>query len=231
MKTVDLADIDLDIVEERMRAENHFQGKGKKANNVAFGRELTEGDLVALSVERTSKPEALKRIHSSHHALAKCIAAGMKSTQASLVTGYSNQRIYQLSQDPAFTALVEDYKTESRSIFADLAERMSGVSLDALELLHERMQDRPEEFSPGMLLDVVKTFADRTGHGPGQDVNISLRPDAFIDRPPREDYAAWQARRAAELIPEPKALPAPAPKGPSESPMSPQGTTDLSKLN
>jgi hypothetical protein len=60
------------------------------------------------------------------------------------------------------------------------------------------MQSKPEEFTPGMLLDVIKTFADRTGHGPGQDVNVKMSLD-LVDRPPRESFEDWEARRAREL--------------------------------
>jgi hypothetical protein len=52
-----------------------------------------------------------------------------------------------------------------------------------------------------MLLDVVKAFADRTGHGPGQEVKLTVSP-AMIDRPPKETYEEWTRRRARELEPE-----------------------------
>jgi hypothetical protein len=95
-------------------------------------------------------------------------------------------------------ALVKDYSDEARATFADLAERMAGMSLDAIEILHERLHANPETFSIPVLLDVVKTMADRTGHGPGQEVHLKVDRD-FIDRPPRETAAEWQARRVKEL--------------------------------
>jgi hypothetical protein len=122
----------------------------------------------------------------------------MKPSQAALVTGYDTARISVLSTDPAFTALVADYQAENKAIFADLAERMNNMSLDAIEILQARMHEKPEEFTPGMLLDVIKTFADRTGHGPGQDVNVKMSMD-LVDRPPRESFEDWEARRAREL--------------------------------
>jgi len=101
-------------------------------------------------------------------------------------------------QDPAFMSLVADYKNEAKSVFADLAERMSDMSLDAIEILHERLQANPETFTIPVLVDVVKAFADRTGHGPGQEVHLKVDRD-FIDRPPRESAEEWKARRAEEL--------------------------------
>jgi hypothetical protein len=172
--------------------------------HIEYVRDLTEADMAALQGPRGVTPKSLLRIHASHHALARCIAAGMKPHQAALVTGYDEARISVLSSDPAFTALVADYQAESRSIFADLAERMNNMSLDAMELLQARMQEKPEEFTPGMLLDVVKTFADRTGHGPGQSVDVKMSMN-LVDRPPRESFEDWENRRRAEL--EPRATP------------------------
>jgi hypothetical protein len=122
----------------------------------------------------------------------------MRAAQAALVTGYSPGRISQLENDPAFSALVADYRQESKSVFADMAERMSNLSLDALELIQERLQDTPETFTVPVLLDMVKAFADRTGFGPGQEVHLKVDRD-FIDRPPRETAEEWAARRQREL--------------------------------
>jgi hypothetical protein len=166
--------------------------------HIEYTRDLTEADLATLQGPRGSRPKSLMRIHASHHSLAKCLATGMKQSQASLVTGYTQSRISILLDDPAFQALVEDYKAEAKAIFADLAERMSNVSLDAIELLQERLHDNPETFSIPVLIDVVKTFADRTGHGPGQEVHLKMDQN-FIDRPPRESFDEWKERRAREL--------------------------------
>ena len=165
---------------------------------IEYERDLTEADMIALSLPRGSTTRQLVRIHSSHHSLARCLATGMKLPQASLVTGYSISRVTSLQSDPAFQALVADYQTEAKSIFADLAERMSDMSLDAIEVLQERLQDKPEEFTTSMLLDVIKSFADRTGHGPNQDLHLKVSQD-FIDRPPRESFEDWERRRTAEI--------------------------------
>jgi hypothetical protein len=170
----------------------------RRVLSVEYVRDLTEGDIAALATRAPTRPKSLMRIHSSHHSLAKCLAAGMKHGQAALITGYSTGRISTLENDPAFRALVAEYRAEAKSIFADLAERMSEVSLDAIELLHERLHDAPQEFSVPLLLDVVKAFADRTGHGPGQELKVSVDRD-FIDRPPRENFEEWQNRRNKEL--------------------------------
>lgn len=175
-------------------------GRPRTPAHVEYSRDLTRADLAALQGPRGVTPKSLIRIHASHHALARCLASGMNSWQAALVTGYDPARISVLQNDPAFSALVAEYRAESKAVFADMAERMSNISLDALELLQERLQAKPEAFTESMLLDVVKAFADRTGHGPGQDVNVRMSMD-LIDRPPQEDFEDWKARRARELNP------------------------------
>lgn len=173
---------------------------------VEYERDLGAADLAALALPRGVRPKSLVRIHASHHALARCLAAGMRPSQAALVTGYDGPRISVLQNDPAFIELVGEYRAEAKSVFADLAERMNNLSLDAIELLQERLHDSPETFDAGVLLDMIKVFADRTGHGPNQEVHLSVSTDA-IDRPPRETYEDWQKRRAVELE---------GPKGPRE---------------
>lgn len=162
-----------------------------------YTRDLTTADIAALGKGETPAP-SLVRVHSSHHALAKCLAAGMRPYQAALVTGYSNSRISILQRDPLFNQLVEEYKAENESVMADLAVRMRGLSHDAIEALHDRLLDNPEAFSPGMLLDIVKATADRTGFGTNSNVNVNLNVPT-IDRPPREDYDKWKERRLKEL--------------------------------
>lgn len=175
-----------------------FTGNLRAGHYIEFARDLTSADIAALSLNRGVGSKALTRIHASHHSLAKCLAAGMRPQQAALVTGYSPTRIGVLQGDQAFIALVADYQNEAKSVFADLADRMNDLSLDAIEILQERMQDAPESFTIPVLLDLVKVFADRTGHGPGQEVNVKMSMD-LIDRPPRETYEEWNERRAKEL--------------------------------
>jgi hypothetical protein len=182
-----------------------INGPSPKEFYVGYARDLASADIAALDLPRGSAPKSLMRIHSSHHSLARCLATGMKPGQAALVTGYSPNRINSLSRDPAFTALVADYQNEAKSVFADLAERMNDLSLDAIEILHERLQDNPEGFTIPVLLDLVKTFADRTGHGPNQEVHLKMSTD-LVDRPPRETYEEWTARRAKQLASDPEKL-------------------------
>jgi hypothetical protein len=199
-----VADNDLEDLISDLHWSARSNARGRPASPIyhEYSRDLTEADIVALDTlpwgAKGSKPKSLVRIHASHHSLARCLASGMRPAQAALVTGYSSHRISMLQHDAAFEALVADYRAEIKDTFADMAERMSNLSLDALEILQERLHDAPESFNTSTLLDVIKTFADRTGHGPNQEVSLKVSTD-FVDRPPRETFEEWTTRRTREL--------------------------------
>src|SRR5215471_60047 len=174
-----------------------FKGRDRVPLFAEYSRDLTKADLEALLLNRGTVSPSLKNIRYSHHALARILATGVKENQAALVTGYSPNRVHLLLKDPTFAKLVRDYQEESKDILADMTERMMNVSLDALEELHERLRDAPEEFTIPALLDVVKAFADRTGHGPGGKLELSF-DNATIDRPPTETREDWLARKRQE---------------------------------
>lgn len=187
-----------ELINELFLAPNVMGVKRGVPPSAQHTRDLTEADMAALEQNRGAQVPAIQRLRSSHHALARCLATGMNQLQAAAVTGYDRARIVQLLRDPSFNALVEEYKAESKEIMADVTQRMANLSLDALEVLQERLNEKPEDFSLGMLLDVVKAMADRTGHGPGQEVNFNVKMGS-IDRPPRESHEEWLERRKREL--------------------------------
>ena len=169
---------------------------GRPAKQVAAHtvRELTEADLGMLALGRpTAQPPAVKQIRDSHHAVARCLAQGMRPGQVSIITGYSLSRISILQADPSFRELLLFYREPVGEAFADLQVRMASLSLDALEILRERMLDSPEDFNPSQLLDIMKAGADRTGHGPSTkntQVNVNIDLAARLE----------SARRRAGII-------------------------------
>ncbi len=59
--------------------------------------------------------------------------------------------------------------------YVEFASRMAGLSKDAVVELQTRMENEPEKFTNSMLLEMLKTLADRTGHGPTTtQVNVQL---------------------------------------------------------
>lgn len=142
-------------------------------------RPLRRDDLVLLQEEKGSKTTPLKRLSERHHSLAKAIASGMKPGEAGIVFGYSASRVSILQADPSFKELVKFYSEQKDAQYVEMHERLAGLSVDALEELRQRLEDDPEQFSNGLLLDLVTKLADRTGHGPSSsstqvNVNVNL---------------------------------------------------------
>jgi hypothetical protein len=140
-------------------------------------RPLEPADLALLATERGVQPTAIKRLTDSHHALARCLAEGMKDVEAAAITGYTPSRISILRDSPLFAELIEHYRSNKNAVLADLHERMVTAGLVAVQELANRLEDEPEKIATSTLLEAVKTLADRTGHGPqtkSTNVNISL---------------------------------------------------------
>jgi len=154
-------DLGLDITRTSGRA-----GKAVTAEHV---RDLNLADLALLETEKGVKPPTLVRLRESHHTLARALASGQKPAEAAMCTGFSLSRISILQNDPAFKELLNVYSGHQLEVYAGLHQKMAAVAIDAVEELHTRLEDKPEDFSVGQLVEVSKTFADRTGHAPKAD--------------------------------------------------------------
>ena len=140
-------------------------------------RSLTEADVALLATERGIQPSSIKKLTDSHHALARCLAAGMSNAEASSITGYTPSRISVLRDSPLFVELVEHYKKNAESSLADFQGRMLSVGLTALDELKDRLETEPEKIGTATIIEAVKALADRTGHGAqtkSTNVNISV---------------------------------------------------------
>lgn len=128
-----------------------------------FGRELALGDLGRLG-EPQAKP-ALQRLRDSHHAVARALAQGMPAVEASALTGYTPTRIGQLQADPAFQELLNHYRLQVDSAFAETQQRLAQLGLDAVGELQSRLDESPEEIKTRELIEMV---AMTRGGGGGQ---------------------------------------------------------------
>ena len=138
-------------------------------------RSIDANDLVLLGDEKGSKPSALKRLSERHHALARALAAGMSPSDAAITCGYVLSRVSILQDDPAFKELLQFYRANVEAEYRDLHMRLSGISMDAAEILQERLEEEPDKVSVGQLMELVKLGADRTGYGPSSSsTNINL---------------------------------------------------------
>jgi hypothetical protein len=160
-------------------------------------RELTADDLASLGEARESTPApTVTRLRERHHALARCLASGMKNVEAAAVTGYDQSRISVLRADPAFRELIEHYRTHVDAAWRDGAQAMADLHLDATTILHERLVEDPDKFDNTELTEIMKLTADRTGHGPQtKSTNVNVN----VDLGSRLEAARERAARAKQI--------------------------------
>lgn len=108
----------------------------------------------------------LKAIRHTHHRLAQFLASGMDETIAAKLCNYHPQRVSHLKLDPAFQELMAHYKGVVDDEFADFQTAAAALSIDMLGALQQMLDEAPEKFGPGHLMDAIKLLADRTGHAP-----------------------------------------------------------------
>lgn len=164
-------------------------------------RALTPADLAKLSqVRGNQKPIPLtRRMTMRHHALARCVADGMTDFEAAATTGYDRSYISILKSDPAFKELVNFYVGKKEEKYVDFHERLARLGVDSLDELHNRLEEDPDQFSPGQLLEITKVIADRTGHGPSQTTNHNVSINASLTlRTARERLAKIDADKVIE---------------------------------
>lgn len=153
-------------------------GRAAKPCTATRVRELDESDLVLLGEEKGSKAPALKRLGERHHALARALASGMAPGEAAIVCRYDSSRVSILLDDPAFRELLVFYRESVNEKYLGLHEQLGGLAGDAAEELADRLEQEPEKFSVGQLMEVVKMGADRTGHGPqSSTTNVNVNVD------------------------------------------------------
>lgn len=141
----------------------------------AVGAALQASDLELLKTEKGSKAPAVKKLRERHHALARGLAEGMSPSECSAVFGYSASRISILQSDTAFQELIVFYSEAVRERYLDGHTAMKELHLDAAEEIRERLEDDPEGFSVGQLVDLMKVTADRTGFGPSTHSTVEVK--------------------------------------------------------
>ena len=147
--------------------------RGRPAKEISVGaiRPLEAEDLViGESVRRTvtlptSTPPELLKLRTRHHLIAQLLAIGMKPKDVALKTGYSVSRISILQLDPAFKELLANYTSEQENLTVDVKERLRHLSMDSIDVIQQRFDENPEQFTNKELFDLAELTLDRTGHG------------------------------------------------------------------
>jgi len=136
--------------------------------------ELSLEDVRAAEQSEYEHDTPLKKMRHRHHHAARLIAEGRTTQQVAIITGYTPGTISALKSDKAFNELVTMYKADIDELFLSMQDRMASLGLDMMDELQERLDEEPEKFTNKMLLETVKTVADRTGNGPSSTVNSNI---------------------------------------------------------
>jgi hypothetical protein len=100
--------------------------------------------------------------------LAQLLACGqVTDVEASYLTGYTPQRIYQLRQDPAFAELLAGYAASKELAFVDVLARMRSLGISAMEEIQARLEEAPEEFSLTKLQELMDMLLVKGRSTPG----------------------------------------------------------------
>ncbi len=162
-------------------------------------REMTAADVELSHLELGVKaPNLVKRLTDRHHALARNLAAGMKVGEAAAICGYDISRVSILQGDPTFQELLVFYRENVDAKYAQLHETLAGLSVDAAIELRERLENAPEDLTPGQLIEITKMAADRTGHGPSTTANVNI--NVGIAKRMEEARRRVAARRHSDVL-------------------------------
>jgi hypothetical protein len=138
------------------------------------------------------------RLRARHHQLARYIAEGKTVREAAFIVGYAPQTVSSYMQDPAFRELVDYYKSQVHHEYLDMHHRLGSLAATAVDILHERLEEKPSSFTNNELRQIVNDACDRSvapskGAGTSSGVNINVR---FIKAEPQPPIL--------ELRPEPR---------------------------
>lgn len=162
--------VDLDIQASDVA---RVMGRAALPLSHSFVRELEAADLLRLEVEKGSKPPSISRISDRHHALARALANGDAPGEAAIKTGYSASRISILQNDPAFQELLAFYRESKNLAEAQVMDRVGTMTLTALAMLEDRMENSPDDMKTRELLDIATSGLDRSGHGPSAKLQVT----------------------------------------------------------
>ena len=163
--------LDLDLNSLGLRTK----GRAAKPLTYVVGRELDDEDLAQLASEgRAQAVPALTKLRERHHTLAKMLAQGSPEQDAAVACGYSLSRVSILKTDQSFRDLVAFYRQGVVERYYDMHEAAAALGRDAIEELHERLEEAPEDFSIPQLMTLTSTMMDRVGHGPSSSTNVNV---------------------------------------------------------
>jgi hypothetical protein len=135
---------------------------------IEAGRELTDEDLVALSIAPTRAIFPTKHVRAIHHRQAQLVALGRPDNEVAAICGTSSARVRDLRTNPAFADLVSYYQEQRIELDYETHLRIQGKLVDILELTTNEIQERLDDdakraaISLSELRKTAEFAADRT---------------------------------------------------------------------
>lgn len=162
--------------------------------------DVMEGDIFPLPASSSrgvggeKGQSLLKRLSARHHRLAQCLADGIPPGEAGVICGYVASRVSILQNDSAFKELISFYAAKRQEAFIETGMKLADVASTALDILQERLEEKPDDVSIPNLIAIATTALDRSGHGPSStqktvSVNVSaedlerLKQQVFSTQP------------------------------------------------
>lgn len=142
---------------------------------------LCEADWLG---DRAQQQQPLLRLRASHHNLARLLAEGTSPGEAAALVGMCPSRVSVLQNDPAFRELMTFYAGRRDELLIDVNGRLKALTLDAIEVLHERVREAPEEIPTKDLQAAIDSGLDRIGFAKASKVlnlSVELSAQEFAD--------------------------------------------------
>lgn len=124
------------------------------------------------------------KLRESHHSVARLLALGMSHQDAADRTGYSYNRIQQLSEAPAMKELVAKYRSKLDDSFALSADEYHTLLFSNMVAAERHISDQIAELDEvGELLPISKALAiardgaDRLGYGKKRESTVNINLD------------------------------------------------------
>ena len=129
------------------------------------------------------------RLRARHHQLARYIAEGKAIREAAFIVGYAPQTVSSYMSDPAFRELVDYYKAQVNHEYLDMHHKLGSLAATAVDILHERLEERPAAFTNNELRQIINDACDRSvapskGAAAGSGVSINVRFVKADPQPP-----------------------------------------------
>lgn len=153
----------------------HLRGRKAQPLVVMGETPLTEEDLEALVEERGTKTNFLQTLNARHKLLAQCFASGMSGAEVASATGFTQSTVSILKSDPLVQSHIQFLEEENRQANVGMREKLALMSEMAIDIKIERMFEDPDGLTMAQLDEAIKLGADRTGFGPTQKSEVSVK--------------------------------------------------------